>query len=263
MLAGTKMAAMVSFQSACRFFSAHTWDTDRLGLAVAALIVQRLLPANAALRAPAPPHTGRRGRPGTKGPRLPRLVKPAATATWHTVTAHRYGRTDTVMVAVIDALWYRPFRDTPGRAILFREPDTTTGYDLALFTTDRVNDAEHIVERYADRWSIEPDNAVGKQLLGVGPARNRVPQGGRAHRALRVPHPDPDDRLVRDLRPPRRRPHQPSRRGALVPRRDRASATPRNCTSSYCPTRFTLQPLPGERSPVPLFPVKSPAAQWL
>ena len=58
--------------------------------------------------------------------------------------------------------------------MLVREPDTTTGYNLALFTTDRDSDTERIVERYADRWSIEPANATGKQLLGVGQARNRV-----------------------------------------------------------------------------------------
>ena len=51
---------------------------------------------------------------------------------------------------------------------------TTTGYDLALFPTDTHADLERIVERYADRWSIEPANANGKQLLGVGQARNRV-----------------------------------------------------------------------------------------
>lgn len=49
MLAGAGMAAIVSFHSACRFFSHHALDTDRLGLAVAALIVQRLLPADAAI----------------------------------------------------------------------------------------------------------------------------------------------------------------------------------------------------------------------
>ena len=43
MLAGAGMAAVVSFHSACRFFSHHAWDTDRLGLALARLIVDRLL----------------------------------------------------------------------------------------------------------------------------------------------------------------------------------------------------------------------------
>lgn len=298
MLAGAGMAALVSFHSACRFFSQYAWDTDRLGLAIAGLIVERLLPAgapievvvddtlfrrwgkkvhhafwthdgaaqgpdklgrgnrwviigivvrlpfcshpvclpilfrlwagkgtaspvelagamlallrkafpdndihlvgdaayhgrpllvagttittrlpaNAALHTPAPPPTGRRGRPAKKGDKLPRLADRAGTATWRTLTVHRYGRTDTVAVAVIDCLWYGAFGDTPGRTVLVREPDTTTGYHLALFTTDTHADLERIVERYADRWSIEPANATGKQLLGVGQARNRLPK---------------------------------------------------------------------------------------
>ena len=46
MLAGAGMAAVVSFHSACRFFSAHR-EPDRLGLAVARLVVHRLLEAGA------------------------------------------------------------------------------------------------------------------------------------------------------------------------------------------------------------------------
>ena len=135
------------------------------------------LPANAALFAPAPPRTGRRGRPAKKGQRLPRLAELAATATWR--TAHRDTATAAPtpwQIAVIDCLWYGAFGDTPARAVLVREPDTPTGYHLALFTTDRDADAERIVERYAERWSIEPANATGKQLLGVGQARNRLPK---------------------------------------------------------------------------------------
>ena len=49
MLAGAGMATLVSFHSACRFFSQYTWDTDRLGLAVARLIVDRLLPTDTAI----------------------------------------------------------------------------------------------------------------------------------------------------------------------------------------------------------------------
>jgi hypothetical protein len=47
MLAGAGMARSVSFQTACRFFSAALWDTDALGLAVARLIVGLLLPQGA------------------------------------------------------------------------------------------------------------------------------------------------------------------------------------------------------------------------
>jgi hypothetical protein len=58
--------------------------------------------------------------------------------------------------------------------VLVREPGSGKAYDLALFTTDRDTGAEDIPARYAQRWSIEPANATGKQLLGVGQARNRV-----------------------------------------------------------------------------------------
>jgi hypothetical protein len=47
MLAGARMATVVSFHAACRFFSHAVWDVDRLGLVVARLIVQRLLEADA------------------------------------------------------------------------------------------------------------------------------------------------------------------------------------------------------------------------
>jgi hypothetical protein len=139
-------------------------------LLVAGTTITTRLPANAALHAPAPPRTGRRGRPAKKGQRLPRLAELAATATWRTLTVHRYGRADTVAIAVIGCLWYGAFGDTAGRAVLAREPDTDTGYDLALFTTDRHSDTERIVERYAQRWSIEPANAASNCSASARPA---------------------------------------------------------------------------------------------
>jgi hypothetical protein len=51
MLAGAGMAALVSFHSACRFFSEHIWDTDQLGLMIGRLVVDRLLPADAPIEA--------------------------------------------------------------------------------------------------------------------------------------------------------------------------------------------------------------------
>jgi hypothetical protein len=38
-----RLAAAVSFHTACRFFSRHSWDADRIGLALARLVVDRLL----------------------------------------------------------------------------------------------------------------------------------------------------------------------------------------------------------------------------
>ena len=61
------------------------------------------------------------------------------------------------------------------RVILLREPDTTTGYDLALITTDLTSPATTIVERYAARWPVEVAIEDAKQITGVGEARNRTP----------------------------------------------------------------------------------------
>ena len=54
---------------------------------------------------------------------------------------------------------------------------------LAIFTTDTTSDTETVVARYADRWPIEVAIAGGKQLLGIGQARNRLQLRGGTHRA--------------------------------------------------------------------------------
>ena len=96
----------------------------------------------------------------------------AATADWRRVTVTRYGRRDTVEVAEIRALWYGAFGNQPGRVVLVRDP----GSDkiLAIFTTDPARRIERVVARYAHRWPIETAIAAGKQLLGIGQARNRL-----------------------------------------------------------------------------------------
>jgi hypothetical protein len=298
MLAGSRMAGMVSFHAACRFFSHAVWDVDRLGLLVARGIVQRLLdpdapivvvvddtlfkrwgrkvhhafwahdgaaqgrqkigrgnrwviagiavrlpfcssvvclpvlfrlwagkgttspvdlagellallvaqfgdrvvhgvgdaayhgeallvagatwttrlPVNAALFALAPPRTGKRGRPRLKGAKLGKPADLAAGATWRQRTVCRYGKTETVDVAEVGCIWYGSFGNAPGRCVLVRDAASTKPYELALFTVDVASTATGIVERYATRWSIEPANAAGKQHMGVGQARNRLPR---------------------------------------------------------------------------------------
>jgi hypothetical protein len=294
MLAGAGMAAVVSFHTCCRFFSHHIWDADRLGLALARLIVNRLLdtdapievaagdtlfrrwgrkvfgafwthdgsaqgpdalgrgnrwviagiivtlpfrdrpvclpvlfrlwagkgtaspvqlagdmlavlkkafpdkdihlvgdaayhgkpllvsgttittrlPANAALYAPAPARTGKRGRPRRKGHRLGRPAGIAATAAWRKATVARYGRRDTVEIAETPGIWYGAFSNSEGRIVLVRDPGADTM--LAIFTTDLTSPAEAIAARYAHRWPIETAIAAGKQLFGIGEARNRL-----------------------------------------------------------------------------------------
>lgn len=136
------------------------------------------LPTNAALYDLAPPRTGKRGRPRLKGPHLGHLTQIATTATWTTVAVERYGKTETIGVAEVPAIWYGAFANTPGRLVLATDPSqgrSAKPYGLAVFTTDTTTPAAGIIARYADRWTIETAIATGKQTLGVGQARNRLP----------------------------------------------------------------------------------------
>lgn len=58
--------------------------------------------------------------------------------------------------------------------ILLRDHGVTSGYGIAVFTTDLHTSAEQIITRYAARWSIEVAFADAKQITGVGEARNRT-----------------------------------------------------------------------------------------
>src|ERR1035441_833776 len=132
------------------------------------------LPANAVLYGPKPPRTGKRGRPRVKGARLGKPAQIAADATWQDAAVTCYGRTATVQAAAIDALWHGSFGTAPGRLVLVKEPGSSRPCDLAIFTLDTAASPEAVIERYAWRWPIEPSNAAGKQIMGVGDACNRV-----------------------------------------------------------------------------------------
>jgi hypothetical protein len=132
------------------------------------------LPASAAACAPAPPKTGKRGRPRTKGERPGTPAQTAAGAGWHTVTVTCYGQTTTVQAATVDALWYGSFTNAPGHLVLVRDDDPARPHDPALFTLDTTASTVQVIERYSWRRPIEPSNAAGKQITGVGDACNRL-----------------------------------------------------------------------------------------
>jgi hypothetical protein len=145
------------------------------GLPGRATITSRLR-QNAALYARTPARTGKRGRPRKWGKRLAKLAEIATdpATTWAEQTVRRYGKTETLMLAVIDCLWEPLGPDTPVRVILVQDTTKPCGYQLALITTDLTATAGQIVERYADRWPIEVAFEDGKELFGVGDARNRT-----------------------------------------------------------------------------------------
>jgi hypothetical protein len=133
------------------------------------------LRSNAALYGLAPPRTGRRGRPRLKGERLSKLTGLANSSTFTPATVHRYGLEATVSVAVVTCLWYGVFGPQHVQVVLVRDK-ATTGYDIALVSTDLDATPGQIIERYASRWSIEVAIEDAKQTVGVGQARNRLPK---------------------------------------------------------------------------------------
>jgi hypothetical protein len=175
------------------------------------------LPSNAVLSGPKPPPTGNRGRPREKGDRIGTCADAAKTAGWQDTVIRAYGKTGHVQASSMPALWHGSFRSAPGQLVLIREPGSAKPYDLGLFTLDTEADPETIAERYSWRWAIEPSNATGKQLTGAGDACNRTEKAVECTRPVRVPHPVPDDRLVRHLLRPRRRDRRPPQPLPLVP----------------------------------------------
>lgn len=132
------------------------------------------IPRNAVLYDLAPPRTGRRGRPRSRGARLGTASDIAATVTWTDVTVTAYGREHIKHVAALTCLWYGSWHTRTVRLILARDQRTTSGYDLALVTTDLAAAPGALVMRYAARWAIEQAFADARNILGAGEARNRV-----------------------------------------------------------------------------------------
>ena len=135
------------------------------------------LRSNAALYAPKPPRTGERGRPASKGARLASLQAIAndPATVWEQVEVVRSGKHHTVLCHVFEALWYDVWRDRPVRVVLVKRPTRKDdGYDIALVSTNMRANAQQIIERYDQRWSIEVCFEDARQITGVGEARNRV-----------------------------------------------------------------------------------------
>lgn len=146
------------------------------GLPAGVTLTSRLR-ANTALNRIATPVPGAPGRPRRIGDKIgtPRHLAEQPDTIWHPTQVNRYGRCDTVTVAETVCLWYGVYRSRTVRVILLRDRGVTTGYGIALITTDLTTSAAQIITRYAARWSIEVAFADAKQITGVGEARNRTP----------------------------------------------------------------------------------------
>ena len=131
------------------------------------------------LAPPRPPVGQRgRGRPPKKGKRLPKLDQIATdpATQWVNTTVRRYGKTEQIMVHAFRCLWYDAFAEQPVQVVIIQDQSKPSGYELALVSTDLKATPAQIVERYADRWPTEVAYEEGKEIFGVGQARNRSEQ---------------------------------------------------------------------------------------
>ena len=85
----------------------------------------------------------------------------------------RYGKRETVRAAAVTCLWYSVFGTRHVQVVLLQDK-SSSGYDLALVTTDLDATPAQVIERYASRWAIEVAIEDAKQEFGAGQARNRT-----------------------------------------------------------------------------------------
>jgi hypothetical protein len=196
------------------------------GLPQGVTVTTRLRADAALYQLPPPRRPGQRGRPRRKGARLaePIVLAAQTSRVWQQATVACYGKPCTVELHSLVCLWYAVFGARPVRVILVRQPGAPDGYDLALVSTDLAATPAKLVERYADRWSVEVLFEEARQVAGVGQARNRTPPRRPAHRPLRPAMRESGRVLVRPARPASRRRRRPPRPRALVSHQARCLA---------------------------------------
>jgi hypothetical protein len=131
---------------------------------------------DAALYAPAP-----RRRPGQMGRsrvRGKRLASPAWWAArkktrWQKLVVTVYGRTVTVRVWVIDALWYVAAGSEVVRLVVVRDFPGHEKDDVFV-STDPKLPPRHIIESFSKRWSLEVTFHEAKGKLGFEDPQNRT-----------------------------------------------------------------------------------------
>jgi hypothetical protein len=129
---------------------------------------------DAALYAPAPRRHGR-GRPRVRGARVRSPAARAARkdARWQRVEVTVYGKTTTLRVLVIDALWYVAAGSELVRLLVVRG---FPGHDKddVFVSTDPVLHPKTIIETFSERWPLEVTFHEAKGKLGFEDPQNRT-----------------------------------------------------------------------------------------
>lgn len=131
---------------------------------------------DAALYAPAP--KPRRGQMGRRRVRGKRIASPAWRANrkstrWKKLDVTVYGRTVTVRVFVIDALWYVAAGSEVVRLVVVRDFPGHEKDDVFV-CTDPTLSPRHIIESFSKRWSLEVTFHDTKGKLGFEDPQNRT-----------------------------------------------------------------------------------------
>jgi len=131
---------------------------------------------DAALYSPAPARRpGQKGRPRVRGKRLrsPAQRADRKDAAWRKVKVTVYGRSVTVRVLVIDALWYIAAGSERIRLVVVRD---FPGHDKddVFVSTDRGLSARHIIQSFSKRWALEVTFHETKGKLGFEDPQNRT-----------------------------------------------------------------------------------------
>ena len=176
-----RMIDMVASRYPTRTFQMlgdSAYATSALAGLPARVNVTSRLKSNAAIYAPRPPRTGKRGQPAKKGERFPSLkaIAEDPATRWQRVEMIRSGRRQTAHCHTFQGLWYDVWGQRPVCVVIVRNPRSTTGYDIALISTDMTASPAELIQRYDERWSIEVCLQDAKQITGVGQARNRTRQ---------------------------------------------------------------------------------------
>jgi len=131
---------------------------------------------DAALYAPADPRRrGQMGRPRVRGNRVASPARQAQrkSAPWKKLVVQVYGRTVTVRVLVLDALWYVAAGGERMRLVVVRDFPGHQKDDVFV-STDPTLSPRHIIEAFSKRWSLEVTFHEVKGKLGFEDPQNRT-----------------------------------------------------------------------------------------
>jgi hypothetical protein len=91
-----------------------------------------------------------------------------------TISPKGPGLPSALSVYTLDCLWFGVLHSRAVRVVILADPNGKEPMTMALLSTNISLSAQEIIERYAQRWTIEVCFRDAKQLSGVGEARNRT-----------------------------------------------------------------------------------------